>query len=322
MIKTKDYENIINICHNQHEIMLMDHLNGFDKDYNCKILDTLSNHKATQGLIVHTQYLFNDEIQTKFKNIKLVFDLNLHIKGANINAFQKYNMHPLLCYKNFICSFNGSNHVSRQLLSSILKNQGYFDPNYSSKNFTGSNDEILGHLSYLDLTENEVELYDKFFKNTDEFNNTVYSFGHVRFDHSNNIYNLESKLTQSFVHIVSETMATSYYPFVTEKFLYSIVTRGLFVAYAQPGWHTHIEKYYGFKLYDKIFDYSFDYIQNPVKRLIKLIEMISKFSTLSADDWRDLYFVLEKDTIEYNHNHYFSGDYLEHLKQFDKTGDS
>ena len=317
MITAKDYENIIDICDNQHEIMLMDHLGGFDKDYNCKILDTLNNHKATQGLIVHTQYLFNNKIQTKFKNIKLVFDLNLQIKGANINAFQKYNMHPPLRYKNFICSFNGSIHVSRQLLSSILENQGYFDPYYSSKNFTGSNDKIMRQLYFLDLTEDEIELYDKFFKNTNEFNDTVYSFGHVRFDHGNNIYNLESKLTQSFVHIVSETMATSYYPFVTEKFLYSIVTRGLFVAYAQPGWHTHIEKYYGFKLYDKIFDYSFDSIQNPVKRLIKLIEMISKFSTLSADDWRDLYFELEKDTIEYNYNHYFSGNYLEHLKQFD-----
>jgi len=315
MINVKDYENIIDICDNQHEIMLMDHLGGFDKDYNCKILNTLSNHKATQGLIVNTQYLFNNEIQAKFKNIKLVFDLNLQIKGAHINAFQKYNRHPPVRYKNFICSFNGSAHVSRQLLSSILENQGYFDPHYSSKNFKGTNDKILGHLNNLDLTEDETELYGKFFKNTNEFNDTVYSFGHIRFDHANNIYNLESKLTQSFVHIVSETMATSYYPFVTEKFLYSIVTRGLFVSYAQPGWHAYIEKYYGFKLYDKIFDYSFDSIQNPVKRLIKLIEMVSKFSTLSTDDWQDLCFVLEKDTIEYNYNHYFSGDYLIKLKE-------
>ena len=317
MIGVKDYENIIDICDNQHEIMLMDHLGGFDKDYNCKILNTLSNHKATQGLIVHTQYLFNNEIQTKFKNIKLVFDLNLQIKGSHINAFQKYNKHPLVRYNNFICSFNGSAHVSRQLLSSILENQRYFDPHYSSKNFKGTNDKILGHLNNLDLTEDETELYGKFFKNTNEFNDTVYSFGHIRFDHANNIYNLESKLTQSFVHIVSETMATSYYPFVTEKFLYSIVTRGLFVAYAQPGWHAYIEKYYGFKLYDKIFDYSFDSIQNPVKRLIKLIEMISKFSTLSTDDWQDLCFVLEKDTIEYNYNHYFSGDHIRWLQQYE-----
>jgi hypothetical protein len=37
--------------------------------------------------------------------------------------------------------------------------------------------------------------------------------------------------------------------------------------------------------------------------------MISKFSVLSSDDWKDLY-LLEQDAIEYNYNHYFSGDYL------------
>jgi uncharacterized membrane protein len=114
---------------------------------------------------------------------------------------------------------------------------------------------------------------------------------------------------------VSESMATSYYPFVSEKFLYSIVTRGLFVAYAQPGWHAHIKKYYGFKSYTKLFDYRFDSIQNPVERLVELMSMISKFSVLSTDDWKDIYRI-ESDTVEFNYNHYFSGDYLKHLKAY------
>jgi hypothetical protein len=108
---------------------------------------------------------------------------------------------------------------------------------------------------------------------------------------------------------VSETLATSYYPFVTEKFLYSIVTQGLFLVYAQPGWHDHVEKYYGFKKYTKLFDYGFDSIHNPVERLVELMSMISKFSILTPHEWHDLY-LIEQDTIEYNHNHYFSGNYL------------
>ena len=111
-------------------------------------------------------------------------------------------------------------------------------------------------------------------------------------------------------------MATSYVPFVTEKFLYSVITRGLFLAYAQPGWHDHVEKYYGFKRYTKLFDYHFDSIQNPVERLVELMTMISKFSVLSSDDWKDLY-LLEQDSIEYNYNHYFSGNYLNCLKQYE-----
>jgi len=111
-------------------------------------------------------------------------------------------------------------------------------------------------------------------------------------------------------------VATSYQPFVTEKFLYSIVTRGLFLAYAQPGWHNHLEKYYGFKRYTKLFDYRFDTIENPIERLVELMTMISKFSVLSTDDWRDLY-EMESDTIEFNYDHYFSEDYLKHLKAYE-----
>ena len=64
--------------------------------------------------------------------------------------------------------------------------------------------------------------------------------------------------------------------------------------------------------YNKLFDYRFDTIQNPVERLIELITMILKFSVLSASDWNDLY-LIEQDTIEYNYDHYFSGKYLKFL---------
>ena len=303
-------------------INFYDHMQGFDKNLTNPLLDKIRDCNLT----VSTEYLFDSSVKLQYPTLKFYYSSDRWNKCNCIDSFENYKKHPRIDYKNFVCSFNGSGHISRQLLSSILQNQGYFDPHYSSKNFGKSNDNIIGHLKSnlinLDLTEDEIELYDKFFKNTDEFNNTVYSFGHVRSDHGNNLYyNLESKLTQSFVHIVSETMATSYYPCVTEKFLYSSVTRGLFVAYAQPGWHAHLEKYYVFKLNDKIFDYSFDIIKNQVKILIKLIEMISKFSKLSVDDWRDLYHVLEKDTVEYNYDHYFSGNYFRHMKQFDKTSD-
>jgi len=299
-------------------ITLQDHLWGFDKNFYNDTLGRLDNLNKFFKITYHQ--ILSDEIKNCYKNIEIKFSADLQDK-LNLDGMLSYNGRSKVNFKNFICCFNGSNHVSRQLLSSILENQGHFDPHYSSKNFATSNDKITGHLNSLDLTEEEVELYDKFFKTTEKFNESVYSFGYNGSHHNSNIYNLESKLTQSFVNIVSETIATSYYPFVTEKFLYSIVTKGLFLAYAQPGWHQHLRKYYGFKLYNKIFDYTFDSIQNPVKRLVKLIEMISKFAKLSTTDWRDMYYILEKDTIEYNYNHYFSKDYLKHMKQFDNISD-
>jgi hypothetical protein len=229
------------------------------------------------------------------------------------DKFKDYRVHPAHTFKNFICSFNGTDHVGRKLLVAAINKFGYFNPEYVSKNFTMSVDTVSGHLS--DYVDN-MQFYSKFFigEDSQEFFNSTNSFGLERFKHEANIYNLESKLTDSFLHIASESMATSLAPYVSEKFLYSVVTRGLYLSYAQPGWHQHLFEYYGFKPYTQLFDYTFDSITNPVKRLVELMTMIGKFSRLSTHEWNDLY-LLELDTIEYNYYHYFSGNYLKHLEE-------
>ena len=293
------------------DLTAFDHIEGFNEEYKNQTFEYLTD--KYENVVLRSEYIFDSRIAQKYPSMKFIFDIKTHIK--HLGKLKDYNVHPDLKFKNFLCSFNGSDHVSRQLLTAILNNQGYFDSDYCSKNFTYSDDKVTSQLDNLNLTDLQVRLYRKFFSNSTLFNDSVYSFGHVRYDHATNIYNLEYKLTDSFLNLVSETMATSYYPFFTEKFLYSVVTRGLFVVYAHPFWHSHLEKYYGFKKYDKIFDYSFDRIENPVKRLVALIEMISKFKSLSTDDWCDLYH-MELDTIEYNYDHYFSGKYLKCLSHY------
>lgn len=298
------------------EITLSDHMLGFDSEYGNLLLDFLNKKAHESGAIVtvKSQLLLDASVTDKYKNLSIRFDSELQ-QRINFRHFYEYNIHPELDYINFICSFNGTGHVSRQLLPAILKRNGWFDPLFSSKNPVFTGEMLHGHIEQ--YVPEKSEFYSKFIisQTDEEFYNTKYSFGHDRFRHGRNIYKLENKITQSFLHIVSETMATSYYPFVTEKFLYSVVTRGLFLAYAHPGWHTHLEQYYGFKKYNTLFDYRFDSIQNPIERLIELMSMISKFSKLSPDDWKDLY-LLEQDTIEYNYNHYFSRDYLKGLAKY------
>jgi len=304
-----DFDSTIHAINNGDRILLCDHLNGFDSGYYNQILTNLNDNMQGLNKIWYVQILDN-LVKSRYKNLDIKF--KFQEQSRIWKPFESYDQHPDLEYKNFICSFNGSPHVSRKLLTAILQRFGYYNTEYCSKNFVFSKDKLDGHIT--DYVSDQDNFYRKFFiaDDSDMFFNTINSFGHVRFDHKNNIYNLENKLTESFLHLVSETMATSYYPFVTEKFLYSIVTRGLFLAYAQPGWHDHVEKYYGFKRYTKLFDYRFDTIQNPVERLVELMTTISKFSVLSLDDWKDLY-LLEQDTIEYNYDHYFSGNYLKHL---------
>ena len=295
-------------------LIISDHMGGFDVGLYNSLLNYLEilNFKG----IIETEYIITDELRNRYKKLKLQFSLYNSTHFQILDQLIDYNIHPEIKYKNFVCSFNGSPHVSRQLLTSMMEKFDIFDSNYSSKNFKNTYNQINGQLENLGLSSTQKRMYGKFLSDNDKFLNTLYSFDYTRYDHANNISTLETKITESFVHIVSETMSTSYYPFVTEKFLYSIVTRGLFVSYAQPNWHFFLEKYYGFKKYNKIFDYSFDSIQNPIERIIKMMEMILKFSKLSIHDWNDLY-LMEQDTIEYNYDHYFSKRYMEHLKKYE-----
>jgi hypothetical protein len=292
-------------------------MGGHRCDMTNSVLDHLNNIAGEQSkrLLIDYHSILDQTVTSHYPNLQINFDADFQNR-IMLNMFINYNTHPEIDFANFVCSFNGSPHVSRKLLVAILEKFRYFNPDHCSKNFVFSEDKLDGHITH--YVPDQDNFYRKFFiaNNSDTFFNTIHSFGHVQYNHKQNIYNLESKITQSFLHIVSETLATSYYPFVTEKFLYSVVTRGLFLSYAQPGWHDHVEKYYGFKRYTKLFDYRFDNIQNPVKRLVELMSMISKFSVLSIDDWKDLY-EMEKDTIEYNYNHYFSQDYLKCLAKYE-----
>jgi hypothetical protein len=294
-------------------------MGGFNMELNCKLLELLdnlaSNLETLDPVTIETEYIFTDYIKEKYRHLNLKFNFDLWASHNCVKSFKNYNIHPQINYKNFICSFNGTPHVSRKLLTSILHKFGYFNTEYCSKNFVYSVSVLDGHIQ--DYVANN-DFYSKFFISVDSeiFFQTINSFGHNRFEHNKNIKHLESKLTESFIHIVSETMATSYYPFVTEKFLYSVITRGLFLAYAQPGWHAHVEKYYGFRRYTRLFDYRFDDISNPIERLVELVTMISKFGRLSPADWMDLY-LIEQDTVEFNYDHYFSGNYLKQLEQYE-----
>jgi hypothetical protein len=219
-------------------------------------------------------------------------------------------------FKNFICSFNGSEHISRQFLTSAMKKFGWFTSEYCTKNFKTYFDRVDGNISTFFDDDTQERFYRKFLVTDDrEFYDQIYTVEYQRFNHRHNIDALKEKISSSFVQIVSESMGTSYYPFVTEKFLYPTLLKTLWVSYAQPNWHSHLEQYYGFKKYNKIFDYSFDEIENPVIRLVEMMTMLSKFEKLSISDWHDLY-LIEQDTIEYNYDWYKSNDYLKKLKTY------
>jgi hypothetical protein len=303
------------IDNNISQVILPDHLGGFDQSMNCSVLETVNRLANGRKITVDTEYVFDQKVRDRYPNLNLRFSAELHDKLA-LSHFLDYREHPVNQFENFLCTFNGSPHVSRKLLVSILYNLGIFDTKFCSKNFKTTADIVDGHI--LDCVGDNSQLYRKFFlsNNIENFLQSEYSFDYQPYNHKKNIQTLEHRLTKSFVHLVSDTMATSFYPFYGEKFLYSVVTRGLFVSYSQPGWHSHLETYYGFKKYSKIFNYNFDEINNPVERLVELVSMLLKFKYLTPSDWNDLYNI-ESDTIEFNYDHYFSGRYLKKLNSIE-----
>lgn len=296
-------------------VFLQDHMLGFDRTMRNPMLTLLNDYALENNRIysVYQSYILTPEVKSIYPGLELHYR-SIPGHGNFFDSLLSYKIHPFVNYKNFVASFNGSSHVSRKLLVAILHKFKFFNTEYSTKNFTYTDEDIDGYLT--EWVYNNQNFYNCFFKGDDRFPSEIYSINYEAANHYGNIKALENRLTESFLHVVSESNATSYYPFFTEKCLYSVVTRGLFLSYAQPHWHEHLEKYCGFRLYRNIFDYRFDNITNPVDRLIELMCMISKFSKLSPADWHCLY-EIESENIEYNHDHYFSGNFLKQISSND-----
>lgn len=305
---TKDYDWLLTLKTVPADISLGDHLGGFDSNYRNPILDHLHEY-ADSPVNVCLDQVLPPVVKANYPK----FRFSTELFAPMWSSLAQYRQHPAHAFQEFLCCFNGSPNPGRQMLVAALQKFKYFNPTTCSKNFVLTSPSLDGLIEK--FSSNRHRFFKKFFSLDDiEFLNAVHSFGLVRFDHARNIYNLEKILTSCFVNLVSECQLTSYVPFISEKFLYSVVTRGLFVTYGQPGWHNHVQTYFGFRPFTQIFDYRFDSIINPVERLIELINMLAKFSNLSADDWNDLY-EMEVDTIEYNYNHYHSRDWIKVLEQ-------
>jgi hypothetical protein len=316
-IDAKDQDKNLTALNNfvGNEIHLTDHVGEFDINFRTELLEKLNIHPTT----VWSQFIFNEVIKQNYPNLNFKFDLNFPYSSTELTnkLIDCYYISSNKNFKNFICSFNGTNSVAKQFLTAALYKWNWFSNNYCSKNFSYSKIGLDGNI--LNITEENDRLYRKFiltdgFK-AENFYNSIVGFDYKSHDHKHNINILSDKINSSFIQLVSETMATSHFPFVTEKFTYPIVCKSLWVAYAPPGYHDYLEKYYGFKKYNNLFDYKFDSITNPIIRLIEILTMLSKFEKLSEFDWHDLY-LMEFDTVQYNYNHYFSKKFITQLQKY------
>ena len=139
-INPHSYQNFLNnkIELPSSAVILTDHLGGFDSDLHNPIIDHIALKKFTNKF--YTQYC---GLKNIYKDVDINFSPELQYQ-INFRSLSQYNVHPEHNFKNFICSFNGSDHVSRKFLVSILNRFGWFDTTYCSKNFSFSTDVVDG----------------------------------------------------------------------------------------------------------------------------------------------------------------------------------
>lgn len=286
--------------------LLTDHLGGFNDSFRNEVLDDVPP-KST----VYTEYLFPDEIKRSYPSLDLRFSAYQFILGNQIYEISKlaesFGSAPLH-FPGFVSTFNKANNIGRHWLLAALMKQGWYDPNYCTKHFSLDAES----LKLIDIDINEL---GKAAKKTSSFDFTGPT------DHEHNLKTLSPKIAETFCHIVSETIIHSPIAFPTEKFLYPIVNKRLWVGFAAPWYHKIINQKFGFELYS-CFDYSFDSMWVPHLRLKMLLQNLEKFYSMTEEEKQEVYYDQRRE-IEYNYNHLKSFDFLKRLTEIDefKGGD-
>ena len=99
------------------------------------------------------------------------------------------------------------------------------------------------------------------------------------------------------IDVVLETINDSF--FVTEKTIRPIMSEKPFLVFSCKDFHKKLVEKYGFKLYDNLFDYSFDSIEDPMERFTQQIKVLKDVSDKFSPEQ---IFNLTRDVAHHN-NH-------------------
>ena len=100
----KEFDTINNL---DLTFLLIDHLNGFDEDFKNRYFDRLQQYAQANNLIYNIFYhqILPNQVLLHYKNLKINF-LPFEQNKINLAHFLRYTQHPVIDFKNFICSFN------------------------------------------------------------------------------------------------------------------------------------------------------------------------------------------------------------------------
>lgn len=136
----------------------------------------------------------------------------------------------------------------------------------------------------------------------------------------------EETFSKTGIHIVTETLADfkntekMQYMFVTEKTFKPILFKKPFIIVGQKGILQHLRDC-GYKTFNSLWDESYDTINDSQERYDKIIEVILKLSSMSANDFYDV-INAASDIADYNYQNLMARtpehEAVEFIKKFFK----
>ena len=119
-----------------------------------------------------------------------------------------------------------------------------------------------------------------------------------------------SKLTESFLHIVTETCYWDDKTHLTEKIFKPIVARQPFVLLGCANNLQYLRSY-GFKTFDAWWDESYDTITDPIERLQAVVKIIIEICSMSDEDLTAMLHGMQH-VLNYNYNRFYSKEFINH----------
>jgi hypothetical protein len=164
------------------------------------------------------------------------------------------------------------------------------------KKYTIPEDESQKIISYLDQIEFPLRIDTS---SSDFIPNNSFNIGPI------------PQLMESFVQLVTETCFYEKKLHLTEKIFKPIVAKQPFLLVSCQ----HNLKYfksYGFKTFSNWWDESYDNIENPLKRLSAIIDILELICKMKNSELKDM-LVDMQETLDYNYERFYSKEFIEEI---------
>ena len=238
---------------------------------------------------------------------------------------------------HFIC-LQGKSRTHRLLFSCGLKaldllDKGIVSWHFNSDIFAGdSRDEVIhqpmdpkaNYLDFLLTFPWPSRINDSFSLNgklnawhNDHYHFFNHDFKDPRIDGDPNEKNFTAGfIKKAFLYISSETVLHYPYPYLTEKTFKALLYKRPFVILGPKNSLNQLRTL-GFKTFGDFWDESYDKIEDPATRLIKVMDIVADICSKDIDNLRTMCYSMQ-DILDYNLNHYIehysSADLKEKLK--------